>query len=294
MLGLAVAFRQLERTMADEPGSDLADEKRPGPVRQQQAQQGRRLDRQAEQFRQLQAVVTQVAQTQAAQLTAGARRDFLARWGAWVGILALAAAMGGLWLSDRLSANARIDQIYSTLLQQTKDISQQNADIATFKDELKAAGDQVAAAAAQNEDLFNRIKGLTDAEAGLTAKQQALAANAQDMKPSVTKLIDAVSAQRDELIKIEDKVEKQAPSIPQNKTELLEGGHVFASLDYSSALKSAYGADVDVVPIDHKVTTTFAKAVDKAIDQNRRSGSFFFFTKDAGLAASINDVLGGK
>jgi small-conductance mechanosensitive channel len=179
-------------------------------------------------------------------------------------------------------------------LQQTKDVAQQSADIATFKDELKAAIDKVTAAAAQNEELFNRIKGLTDAEAGLIAKQQALAANAQDIKPSVTKLIDAVGAERDELIKIEDKVGKQASSIPQNKTELLEGGHVFASLDYSSALKSAYGADVDVVAIDHKVTTTFARAIDKAIDQNRRSGSFFFFTKDAGMAASINDVLGGK
>jgi hypothetical protein len=280
--------------MADEPGSDPSDEKRPGPVRQQQAEQGRRLERQAEQLRQLQAVATQLAQTQAAQLTAAASRDFLARWGAWVGALALAAAMGGLWLSDLFSKNSRIDQIYSTILQQTKDISQQSADIATFKDELKAASDKVAAAAAQNEELFNRIKGLTDAEAGLTAKQQALAASAQDIKPVVTKLVDSVSAQHDELIKIEDKVGRQAPSIPQNKTELLEGGHVFASLDYSSALKSAYGAEVDVVPIDHKVTTTFAKAVDKAIDQNRRSGSFFFFTKDAGLAASINDGLGGK
>jgi len=280
--------------MADEPGSDPTGEKRPGPVRQQQAEQGRRLERQAEQLRQLQAVVTQVAQTQAAQLTAGPRRDFLARWGAWAGVLALAAAMGGLWLWDRFSANSRIDQIYSTLSQQTKDISQQSADIATFKDELKAASDKVAAAAAQGEELVNRVKGLTDAQAGLMAKQQALAANAQDIKPLVTKLIDAVSAQRDELIKIEDKVGKQAPSIPQNKTELLEGGYVYASLDYSSALKSAYGAEVDVVPIDHKVATTFARAIDKAIDQNRRSGSFFFFTKDAGLAASINGVLAGK
>jgi hypothetical protein len=280
--------------MADEPGNDPSDEKRPGPVRQLQAEQGRRLERQAEQLRQLQAVVTQVAQTQAQQLTAGARRDFLARWGAWAGALALAAAMGGLWLSDRLAANSRIDQIYSVILQQTKDISQQSADLATFKDELKADSDKVTAAAAQSEDLFNRIKGLTDAEAGLIAKQQVLAANAQDTKPLVTKLVDAVGAQRDELIKIEDKVGKQAPSIPQNKTELLEGGHVFASPDYSSVLKSAFGVDVDVVPIDHKVTATFARAIDKAIDQNRRSDSFFFFTKDAGLAASINGVLEGK
>jgi hypothetical protein len=280
--------------MIGEPEIDPSGEKRPGPVRQQQAEQGRRLDRQAEQLRQLQAAVTQVAQAQAQQMKAGPRRDFLARWGASVCVLALAAAMGGLWLWDRFSANSRIDQIYSTLLQQTKDISQQSADIATFKDELKAVGDKVTATTAQNEELSNRIKGLTDAEAGLAAKQQALAANAQDIKPSVTKLIDAVSAERDELIKIEDKVGKQAPGIPQNKTELLEGGHVFASLDYSSALKSAYGADVDVVAIDHKVTTTFARAIDKAIDQNRRSGSFFFFTKDAGMAASINDVLGGK
>jgi hypothetical protein len=280
--------------MLDEPGSDPSGEKRPGPVRQQQAEQGRRLDRQAEQLRQLQAAVTQVAQAQAAQMKARPRRDFLARWGASIGVLALAAAMGGLWLWDRLSANSRIEQIYSTLLQQAKDISQQSADIATFKDELKAASDKVTAAAAQNEELSNRIKGLTDAEAGLTAKQQALAGNAQDLKPFVTKLMDAVSAERDELIKIEDKVEKQATSIPQNKTELLEGGHVFASLDYSSALKSAYGADVDVAPIDHKRAAAFARAIDKAIDHNRGSDSFFFFTKDAGLAASINDVLGGK
>ena len=39
---------------------------------------------------------------------------------------------------------------------------------------------------------------------------------------------------------------------------------------------------------------TFARAIDRAIDQNRKSDSFFFFTKDAGLAASINGVLGGK
>lgn len=280
--------------MPDEPGSDPSAEKRPGPVRQQQAEQGRRLDRQAEQLRQLQAVVAQVAQTQAAQLRAAPRRDFFARWGALVGVLALASAVGGLWLWDRFSANSRIDQIYSTILQQTKDISQQSADIATFKDELKAASDKVAAAAAQSDELSNRIKGLTDEEAGLIAKQQALAANVQDIKPFVTKLIDTVSAQRDELIKIEDKVEKQAPSIPQDKTELLEGGYVFASLDYSSALKSALWAEVDVVPIDHKGATTFARAVDRAIDQNRRSDSFFFFTKDAGLAASINGVLEGK
>jgi len=280
--------------MVDEPGSDPSGEKRPGPVRQQQAEQGRQLERQAEQLRQLQAVVTQVAQTQSVQLTAGARRDFLARWGASVGVLALAAAMGGLWLSDRFSANSRIDRIYSTILQQTKDISQQTADIAAFKDELKAASDKVTAAAAQNEELFNRIRGLTGTQAGLIEKQQALAANAQDIKPSVTKLIDTVSAQRDELIKIEGKVEKQAPSIPQKETELLEGGHVFASLDYSSALKSAFGAEVDVVPIDHKFTATFVRAMDRAIDQNRRSDSFFFFTKDAGLAASINGVLGSK
>jgi vacuolar-type H+-ATPase subunit I/STV1 len=273
--------------MADEPGSDPAGERRPGPVRLQQAEQGRRLDRQADQLRQLQAVVTQVAQNQAAQLRAGTKRDVLARRGAVVGVLALAAAIGGLWLWDRFSANGRIDELYST-------ISQQSADIATIKGELKAASDKVAAAAAQNEELLNRIKGLTDQEAGLTAKQQAAAANAQDMKPFVTKLSDAVSAERDELIKIEDKVDKQAPAAPQNKTDLLEGGHVFASLDYSSALKSALGAEVDVVPIDHKVATTFAKAIDKAIDHNHRSDSFFFFTKDAGLAASINGVLGSK
>jgi DNA repair exonuclease SbcCD ATPase subunit len=273
---------------------DPSGEKRPGPVRQQQAEQGRRLERQAEQLRQLQAAVTQVAQTQTAQATAGPKRDFFTRWGAWVGVLPLAAAMGGLWLSDIFSTNSRIDQIYSTLVQQTKDISQQTANIATFKDELKAAGDKIAATAAQNEELFNRIKGLMDAQAGLIAKQQALAANAQDIKPFVTKLTDTVTAQRDELMKIEDKVEKQAPGIQQKETELLEGGHVFASLDYSSALKSALGAEVDVVPIDHKVTTTFAKAIDRAIDQNRRSDSFFFFTKDAGLAASINGVLGSK
>jgi hypothetical protein len=279
--------------MADEPGIDLSAEKRPGPVRQQQAEQGRQLERQAEQLRRLQAVVSQVAQTQAAQLTAGTGRDFLARRGAWVGVVALAAGLGGLWLWDILSTNSRIDQIYSTLLQM-KDISQQTAAIAAFKDELKAASDKVAAAAAQNDELFNRIRGLTDAQVGLIAKQQALAANAQDIKPSVTKLIDTVSAQRDELTKIEDRVGKQAPSIPQKNTELLEGGHVFASLDYSSALKSALGAEVDVVPIDHKVATTFARAIDRAIDQNRRSDSFFFFTKDAGLAASINGVLGSK
>jgi hypothetical protein len=276
--------------MADEPGSDPSGERRPGPVRQMQAEQGRRLDRQAEQLRQLQALVAQVAQTQAKQLKARPGRDFLARWGALAGVLALAAAMGGLWFWDRSSASSRIDQIYSTILQQTKDISQQSADIATFKDELKAAGDKVAAAAAQSEELSSRIKGLSDAEAGLIAKQQALAANTQDIRPFVAKLIDAVGAERDELIKIE----KQAPNIPQNKTELLDGGHVFASLDFSSAVKSALGADVDVVPIDRKVATTFARAIDKAIDQNRKSDSFFFFTKDEGLAASINGVLEGK
>jgi hypothetical protein len=159
--------------------------------------------------------VVQVAQTQTAQLAAGTRQDFLTRWGAWIGILALAAAMGGIWLSGLFSTNSRIDQIYPTILQQTKDIAQQTTDMAAFKGELEMASAKVAAVAIQNEDLFNRIRGLTDAQASLIAKQDALFGNVQDIKSSVAKIVDTVSAQHDQLIRIEDKIGKPTPTAPE-------------------------------------------------------------------------------
>jgi hypothetical protein len=58
----------------------------------------------------------------------------------------------------------------------------------------------------------------------------------------VTKLVDDVGAQHDQLIRINDKIDRPAPNVPQKKTELLEGGYVFASREYTSALKDSFGA----------------------------------------------------
>jgi hypothetical protein len=253
---------------------------------------GRHLEQQADEFRQLQAVVTQLARTQAAQ--AIAKPDFLTRWSPWIGIVALAATMGGVWLAGLFSTNARVDQIYPTILQQTKDISQQTTDIAAVKGELKTASDKATAVAAQNEELLKRIRSLTEAQAGLIAKQDTLFNNVETIKSSVTKLVDDVSAQHDQLIRINEKIDKPTPIIPQKKTELLQGGFVFASKEYTSALKNTLGGEVDVVSIDNKSADSFAKAFAEAAEENGNPSSFYFFTRDAGLAGSLKGVLGAK
>jgi outer membrane murein-binding lipoprotein Lpp len=255
---------------------------------------GRQLERQAEEFRQLQAVVTQLARTQAAQATAGSGSDFLTRWSPWIGIAALAATMGGIWLAGLFSTNTRVDQIYPTILQQTKDIAQQTADISAFKGELKTASDKMTTVSAQNEELFKSIRGLTEAQGGLIAKQDALFSNVADIKSSVTNLVSDVSAQHDQLIRIDDKLGKPSPGVPQKKTELLQGGYVFASKEYTSALKDTFGAGVDIVPLDNRSTDSFARAFAKAAEASGKPNIFYMFTKDAGLADSLKGTLGAK
>ena len=138
----------------------------------------------------------------------------------WIGIGALAATMGGIWLAGLSSTNTRIDQIYPTILQQTKDIAQQTADISAFKSELKIASDKLTTVSAQNEELFKSIKGLADAQGGLITKQDALVGNVADITSSIMSLVSDVSAQHDQLIRIDDKLNKPAPGAPQKKTEL--------------------------------------------------------------------------
>lgn len=259
-----------------------------------EAEIGRQLDHQADEFRQLKAVVTQLAQTQTAQLISSSKPDFWTRLGPWIGIAALAATMGGVWLAGLFSTNTRVDQIYPTILQQTKDIAQQTAEIGSVKGELKSASDKVTAVAAQNEELLKRIGGLAEAQAGLITKRDTLFNNIEAIKSSVTKLVDDVSAQHDQLIRINDKIDKPTPGFPQKKTELLEGGFVFASKEYTNALKNTFGGEVDVVPIGDKSTEFFARAFAKAAEENGKSNAFYIFTKDAGLAGSLKGVLGVK
>jgi hypothetical protein len=98
--------------------------------------------------------VTELTRT---QLASGGKQDFWTKWGALIGSLALIAAIGGIWLSGQFSTNSRIDQIYPTILQQTKDIAQQTADISSFKGELKAAAERLTAVSAQNEELSSAL-----------------------------------------------------------------------------------------------------------------------------------------
>ena len=192
--------------------------------------------------------------------------------------------MGGIWLAGLSSTNTRIDQIYPTILQQTKDIARQTADISAFKSELTIASDKLTTVSAQNEELFKSIKGLADAQGGLITKQDALFGNVADIKSSIMNLVSDVGAQHDQLIRIDDKLNKPAPGAPQKKTELFQGGYVFASKEYTSALKDTFGAGVDIVPLDSKSTDSFARAFARAAEASGKSNIFYMFTKDAGLA----------
>jgi chromosome segregation ATPase len=101
--------------------------------------------------------------------------------------------------ADVRATNSRIDQTYSTLLQQ-------ESDIGSIKGDLRSATDKITAAADRSDQLSNRLTGIVDKQGALVEKQDAQIASIQEIKDALPKLFDAVGAQRDELIKIEDKM----------------------------------------------------------------------------------------
>jgi hypothetical protein len=159
---------------------------------------------------------------------------FWAKQGVYVGMGGIAAAIliaiFAFWQAAEISKvsevgadvraiTPRIDQTYSTLLGQANDIG-------SIKGDLRAATDKITAAADRSADLTNHLTSIVDKQTALVEKQATLAekqdaqiASIQEIKGSITKLIDVVDGQRSELIKIEDKIE--TPTRPLKKTELL-------------------------------------------------------------------------
>ena len=118
---------------------------------------------------------------------------------------------------DVKATNTRIDQTFSTLLQQASDIGSIKGDLRSATDKITAAAASAAASAASSADLSSRLTSIVD-------KQDAQVTSIQDIKGSVAKLVDAVASQQGELIKIEDKIGTPTRPFPQKKTELLGDG----------------------------------------------------------------------
>jgi hypothetical protein len=187
--------------------------------------------------------------------------------------------------ADVRATNTRIDQTYSTLLQQASDIGSIKGDLRAATDKITAAAASAAASAASNAELTTRLTSIVD-------KQEAQVASIQEIKGSITKIVDAVASQQGELIKIEDKVGTPPRPFPQKKTELLDpDSFVFSSAEFAKAKLS----DLDVKGV---VTADFdnpATFVDFAKLAAEKPGSFkemFLVTKDAGVARAMQQVLG--
>lgn len=226
---------------------------------------------------------------------------FWAKQGVYVGIggifAAILIAIFSLWQAAEISkvsevagdvksiggdvraTNTRIDQIFPLITQQANDIG-------SIKGDLRAATDKITAAAARSEELSSRLTGIVD-------KQDAQVASVQEIKGSVTKLVDAVTEQRGELTKIEDKIGTPTRPFPQKKTELLDDSYVFSSAAVAKALADYLGAKgVATVNFDNPETfTAFAKL---AAEKPGTFKDMFLVTKDAAAARALQQLIGGK
>jgi hypothetical protein len=185
--------------------------------------------------------------------------------------------------ADVRAITPRIDQTYSTLLQQASDIGSIKGDLRAATDKITAAAASATASAASSAELTTRLTSIVD-------KQEAQVASIQDIKGSITKIVDAVAAQQGELIKIEDKVGTPTRPFPQKKTELLDNSFVFSSADLGKQLsdlgvKYAVTADFD----DPKTFADIAKLV---AEKRESFKGVYMVTKDAGAARAMQQVIG--
>jgi chromosome segregation ATPase len=161
--------------------------------------------------------------------------DFWAKSGVWIALAALAVALVATWLSGIFSTNGRIDAIYPTILQQTKDIGSIASDLHVVGEKIAAAQASLTAAVAQNADLAQRLVDLQEKQAAMLARQEDQAANVQEIKKAVNDLSANVSSRFDQL---QGKLEKINSPSPIRKTEFLEGSYVFGSSELSEKYRS--------------------------------------------------------
>jgi hypothetical protein len=225
--------------------------------------------------------------------------DGMASWekGNVFGVVGVAAAvlvgMFAIWQNYQISKvsdvgadvraiTPRIDQTYSTLLQQASDIGSIKGDLRAATDKITAAAASAAASAASSAELTTRLTSIVD-------KQEAQVASIQDIKGSIAKVGDAVASQQIELIKIEDKIGTPTRPFPQKKTELLDNSFVFASADLGKQLN-----DLGVkgtVTADFNNPMTFADFAKLATEKPGSFKDMFMVTKDAAAAHAIQQVI---
>lgn len=188
--------------------------------------------------------------------------------------------------SEVKATNTRIDQTFSTLLQQASDIGSIKGDLRAATDKITAAAVSAAASAASSADLTTRLTSIVD-------KQEAQVASIQEIKGSITKIVDAVASQQGELIKIEDKIGTLSRPLPQKKTEILNGqSFVFSSADVAKRLIDRLN-ELGIKPVttDFDNPTTFQNFAKIAADKPGSFKDMFIVTTDPGAARALQQVI---
>jgi chromosome segregation ATPase len=216
--------------------------------------------------------------------------DFWAKWGVWVGIGALGVAVAALWLSGIFATNGRIDALYPTILQQTKDIDSIGGKIETAGAKIDTAQAGIAAAAAQNAELAKKLAALQEKQAAMIAKQEDQVQNVKDIKQAVGDLSNNITARFDQL---QGRFDKINSTLPFKKTGLIEGSYVFASPElsdkYMTQLKEAGVASIRALNLDDPNTSSKIFDAWKEIPGR---GNFFWLTKDASAAGAFLKASG--
>jgi len=218
------------------------------------------------------------------------RGDFWAKWGVWVGIAALAVAVAVAWLTGFLGTNGRIDALYPTILQQTKDISSIALDLHDAGAKIAAAQTQITAAAEQNTKLTKKLADLTEKQAVMLAKQDDQVATIQEIKKSVNDLSNNMASR---LERIEGRIEQISTPLPLRKTDFLKGSYVFGPQkllgDYGSQFKEFGAAGITPLELDEPGFTMKAFT---AWNQGSVKNSFLWLTKDPDAAKAFSGALG--
>jgi len=204
--------------------------------------------------------------------------DIWAKWGVWIGMAALAVALIATWLSGLFSTNGRIDALYPTILQQTKDMGSIESELHVAGEKITTAQVSLTAAAAQNAELAKGLADLQEKQVALLAKQEDQVANIQDIKKSINDMSSNIASRLDQL---QGRMDRISVPLPIKKTDFLEGSYVFASpklLDqFGPEIKASGVASVTSLNLDEP------DSADKAIEAWKSlpyRNSFLWLTKD--------------
>ena len=204
--------------------------------------------------------------------------DIWAKRGVWVAIVALAVALVATWISGIFSTNGRIDALYPTILQQTKDIGSVASDLRAAGEKIGAVEASLTAAAAQNVETTKRLADLQEKQAALLAKQEDQITNIQDIKKAVNDMSNNMSSRLDQL---QGRIDRISSPLPIRKMDFIQGSYVFASPklleQFGPQFKEFGAASVTSLNLDEP------EAAQKAIEFWKEipdKDTFFWLTKD--------------